>query len=252
MNWNKLKWIAILSMTMDHIALALPLPSISILGLPLYHLLRLFGRAAFPIFAFGISQGCIFTHNLKRYLSRLLLFAFISEIPFQLALRYGRLAFGFNNVFFTLFAGACCCGIIKFFSNKKNSWVAVFPIIAIILFCEINHTDYGGFGVLFILAPYIFKNNKSHQIISLSIIVAVFYIFVSQFSGFSYPQFTWMTLTGNIRLVLQDLIGASLGIFLLILYNGQQGSSHGKWLFYLYYPSHLLVLYAISIILKLN
>ena len=237
-------------MTMDHVALALPIPPISIFGIQLYHLLRLFGRAAFPIFAFGISQGCIYTHNLRKYLIRLLVFAFISEVPFQLALRYGRVAFGFNNIFFTLFAGALCCCIIELFREKNYLWVSIFPICVIVLLCEIIHTDYGGFGVLFIIAPYIFQKTRKRQIAALSIVVAFFYIVVSQFSGFSYPL-AWMRSPGNLRLVFQDLIGASLGLICLILYNGSQGScakkNFNKWACYLYYPLHLLVIYGVSV-----
>ena len=42
------------------------------------------GRLAFPIFAFQISEGYIHTHDVKKYLLRLILFAFISQIPFLL------------------------------------------------------------------------------------------------------------------------------------------------------------------------
>ena len=91
-----------------------------------------------------------------------------------------------------------------------------------------------------------FSDSKKSQIVSLSVVVAFFYIFVSHFSGFQYPQFSWMYSAGNLRLVVQDLIGASLGIVLLIAYNGQKGLSKTKWLFYGYYPLHLLLIYAIS------
>lgn len=252
MTWNQIKWIAIITMTIDHAALALPLPSITILGFPLYHVMRILGRAAFPIFAYGICQGCLYTHNYKKYLLRLLIFAFISEVPFQLALRQGTLRFHITNVFFTLFAGAVCCVIIKISRIKRLCWVSIFPILAIVLFCEMNHTDYGGIGVLFILVPYIFNKNKKTQIISLSIIVAFFYIFVSMFSGFTYPQFAWMTSGSNLKLVVQDLIGASLGVFLLLLYNGQKGTCKSKWFFYIYYPLHLIVIYFLNLFFAIN
>ena len=77
MTWNVLKWVAIAAMLIDHTAAVLggwlpPLCS---------GLMRDVGRIAFPIFAYGIAQGCVYTHSARRYLGRLLLFALISEVP---------------------------------------------------------------------------------------------------------------------------------------------------------------------------
>lgn len=59
------------------------------------------GRLAFPIFAFQIAEGYARTHNFKRYLGRMFLFALISELPFNL-MTGGGLLFPFHqNVMFT-------------------------------------------------------------------------------------------------------------------------------------------------------
>ena len=186
MTWNVLKWVAIAAMLIDHTAAVLggwlpPLCS---------GLMRDVGRIAFPIFAYGIAQGCVYTHSARRYLGRLLLFAVLSELPYQLALEQPLPPrFATTNVFFTLFAGAACCQIVKFCKSKGRrwAWAAVVPVGAIVLLCEMQHTDYGGFGVLCILLPYLFWESKPARITALALVVAFYYIVVNNFSGFSSP-----------------------------------------------------------------
>ena len=158
MTWNVLKWVAIAAMFIDHTAAVMG----GLFPFSWYDPMRDVGRMAFPIFAYGIAQGCVYTHSARRYLGRLLLFAVLSEIPYRLALRAGSLAFGLFNVFFTLLAGAACCQIVKFCRSKGRrwAWAAVAPVAAIVLLCEILGTDYGGFGVLCILLPYLFWESK--------------------------------------------------------------------------------------------
>lgn len=243
MTWNVLKWVAIAAMLIDHTAAVLggwlpPLCS---------GLMRDVGRIAFPIFAYGIAQGCVYTHSARRYLGRLLLFAVLSEIPYRLALRAGSLAFGLFNVFFTLLAGAACCQLVKFCRSKGRrwAWAAVAPVAAIVLLCEILGTDYGGFGVLCILLPYLFWESKPARIIALGSVVAFLYVVVSHFQGFSYPLW-WMENPSALGSMLQQTLFALAGVGLLALYNGQPGSKKGKWAFYIFYPAHLLALFALD------
>ena len=240
MTWNVLKWVAIAAMLIDHTAAVLggwlpPLCS---------GLMRDVGRIAFPIFAYGIAQGCVYTHSARRYLGRLLLFAFLSEIPYRLALEAGSRSFGLHNVFFTLLAGAACCQIVKFCKSKGRrwAWAAVAPVAAIVLLCEILGTDYGGFGVLCVLLPYLFWESKPARIIALGSVVAFLYVVVSHFQGFSYPLW-WMENPSALGGMLRQTLFALAGVGLIALYNGQPGSKKGKWVFYVFYPAHLLALW---------
>ena len=155
----------------------------------------------------------MYTHSARRYLGRLLLFAVLSEIPYRLALRAGSLAFGLFNVFFTLLAGAACCQLVKFCRSKGRrwAWAAVAPVAAIVLLCEILGTDYGGFGVLCILLPYLFWESKPARIIALGSVVAFLYIVVNNFSGFSSPLW-WVGNPAQFWYMAQQTVFALAGV----------------------------------------
>ena len=63
------------------------------------------GRLAFPIFAFMAVEGYFHTHSFKKYAQRMLIFALLSEIPFDLM--YGGTWFYpvHQNVIWTLLIG---------------------------------------------------------------------------------------------------------------------------------------------------
>ena len=248
MTWNVLKWIALVSMLIDHTAAVFGLNIPVGPGWDLHVLMRSAGRMAFPIFAYGIAQGCVYTHSPRRYLGRLLLFALLSEVPYQLALGHSMpLRFATSNVFFTLFAGAACCQVVKVCRSKGRrwAWAAVVPVAAIVLLCEMQHTDYGGFGVLCILLPYLFWESKPARLISLGSAVAFLYVVVNHFHGFSMPLY-WIYAPENIGSMARETLFALAGVGLLALYNGQPGSKKGKWVFYVFYPAHLLALFALD------
>lgn len=244
MTWNVLKWVAIAAMLIDHTAAVLG----GLFPFSWYDPMRAVGRIAFPIFAYGIAQGCVYTQSARRYLGRLLLFALISEVPYQLALGQPLPPrFATTNVFFTLFAGAACCQIVKFCKSKGRrwAWAAVVPVGAIVLLCEMQHTDYGGFGVLCILLPYLFWESKPARIIALGSVVALIYIVVSHFQGFGMPLY-WIYAPENVGSMVRETLFALAGVGLIALYNGQPGSKKGKWFFYVFYPAHLLSLFALD------
>ena len=110
-----LKMIAITTMLIDHVGAVL---------LPQYPILRIIGRIAFPIFCFLLVEGFMHTHDVIRYMTRIGLFALISEIPFDL-LFYGRILDGTHqNVFFTLFIGL----VMLYYLTKRYPAVLNFLI----------------------------------------------------------------------------------------------------------------------------
>ncbi len=244
MTWNKLKWIAAAAMLIDHIAAVLVIPLqpflFEVFGVDYVvtyygnYVMRCVGRLAFPIFAYGITQGCAYTRDPKKYLLRLGVFALISEIPFNLAIER-ELTFGMHNVLFTLFLGAVCCFLWEYFASRGRAWIAVVLSVGIIALAQFADTDYAGIGVACIFLPYVFFEKKSWRLLCVAACVAVEYVLIYNWpllaagQGFS-PASAFF------------LLGGLCGVGLLALYNGKPGSKKAKYFFYGFYPAHLLLL----------
>lgn len=224
-----LKIIAIISMFFDHFGYAF---------LGQFSFFNLIGRLAFPIFTFQISEGYTHTRNLKKYFLRLVFFALVSQLPFSLFLhKYINNSFQLN-VFFTLFIGLFAIFtydyIIKLFNNSKSKFHfdKLIGFIIVMLFASIAqllHTDYGFWGIIVIFAFYLFKNNKIASTISFTILCILKYSFNIIMYGFNYIYILLCVFT-------------ILPILFIRLYNGRQGKKI-KYLLYVFYPLHLLLLY---------
>ncbi len=255
-------------------------------------LLRAIGRIAFPIFCFLLVEGFLHTRNVKKYLIRLLIFAFVSDVPFDLAF-FAEIGLKHQNVFFTLFLGVSALACIDYIRNKDydsfngfyrflgkigvviagvlggvasvscmveiigymissiigineyiptaivgtiggviayiavtNKWeeekktklsVALFITLFFFTWAELLNTDYGGWGVLAVIAIYAFRNVNSNG-------------------------FKW----GVIALTVKNLFEgvAFLDLIPVKYYNGQRGRQM-KYFFYAFYPVHLFLLFLI-------
>lgn len=238
---STLKLIALAAMLIDHIGAVILEPLIirgsgASIGLTsitaLYtidQIMRLvIGRSAFPIFCFLLVEGFQRTSGVYRYAGRLLLFAIVSEIPFDLAIADTWMSTNWQNVFFTLFLGlVVMIGVEKVKALGWNRWISGIAAIGILfagmLAADLLNTDYGGYGVLCMAVLYFFRGDRRKQIIAGSI----------AFVGGDYLYH------GS----LSELL-APLGFVPVALYNGERGLKL-KYVFYLFYPLHLLVLYGI-------
>lgn len=241
-----LKLIAMFTMLLDHTAKVALKDGIlaPVLGMELDFLLRTFmmvaGRISFPIFAWFTAEGCKKSSHPKRYLLRLLLFAVLAEIPFQLCF-CNELGLGCKNVIFTLLLAATgiysAKALIKYHVPEQLSQVLTGT--AAIALGWLLHTDYNAWGVGLVLVLYYMPTEKG-RLLFLSAWITVFQLI---WHGWNGQTFGWLSPAGSIELL--NWLGAMLAVGFLAAYNGEKGQG-SKWLFYWFYPIHLLLLYIVS------
>ena len=172
MSGNVLKFIAIITMLIDHIGAVViengmlqvqnPDALAAILATPQGQaiwkadfVLRCIGRLAFPIFCFLLVEGFQYTRNVKKYAMRLGVFALVSEIPFNLAISGQACSLDSQNVYVTLLLGLIALiGVQKF---QREFWKQALVILGCSGLAAILRTDYGAFGVIFIVTLYLLR-----------------------------------------------------------------------------------------------
>ncbi len=229
MNSFTLKIIALISMLCDHIYYA------CFFSIP-YFFLNCIGRIAFPIFAFQLSQGYIHTKSKKNYILRLLLFAIISQLPFYLFQNSCNFDFGLN-IGFTLLLGFLSILAYDKISNSNilfpkghivNKILSLFVIFGIACLANILKVDYGMFGVLLISCFYIFRNSKIYTLCSVILLTLLHYA-------------KYMLILNQFVYMLILAICTCLSLIFIFMYNKKEGPKC-KYLFYAFYPLHLLML----------
>lgn len=224
--------IAMSFMLMDHLWATL---------LPAQEWLTCVGRLAFPIFAFMIVEGYFHTGNFKKYALRLLLFAVLSEVPFDLM--YGGTWFYpvHQNVIWTLLAGLLGIRLMEYIKEKHKIWVyALLSAVVVILGAALGTVcmlDYYGAGVLTVFTFYFFRERKWWCL--LGQIAVLYWVNVSLLGG----QLSPVQLFGmEFELCQQGL--ALLALIPIWIYNGRQGyhSKPFQYICYAFYPVHMLIL----------
>ncbi|WFA08696.1 TraX family protein [Tissierella sp. Yu-01] len=230
-----LKVIACISMLVDHIGAVVFLMGVGYQNLMnlgpysiLYYYSRMIGRIAFPIFSFLVVEGFIHTRNIKKYCLRMLTFALISQIPYNLA--FGNRifyterflpAFIFGNVMWTFLLGILMMRVMKLIDDKELNKVVKYLgyVVALLVFGGIAYLvrcDRNCWGIFVIWGFYIFRGSRALQMLS------------------------------SIATFRDQAITAHLALIPIAFYNGKRGKDI-KYFFYVFYPLHLIVLYFVRI-----
>lgn len=224
---STLKIIALFTMLADHIGAifvfnnTLTIKNLPIIVASIGILLRVVGRIAFTLYSFLLVEGYLHTHNKIKYFIRLLVLAIIAECPFDLFFNNQYIDMSHQNTVFTLVIGFIAITLIEKFSTLKNNkyllQISCVGFLAVL--AELLSFDYGFFGVIFICCLYFFKDNNRLRFTISSIPLL--------FCG------------------LGQIIGA-FGFIFISKYNNSKGSN-SKYLFYVFYPLHLIILYIIKV-----
>lgn len=202
------------------------------------------GRLAFPIYAFLIVEGYFHTKSLKRYMTRLLVFALISEIPFNLAIGGSLISPLYQNVLFTFLIALSLIWINEQARKKGKIWLSVLTGIGTtllgMLLGLVTFVDYHHAGILTVLVFYFFRGRKWYHYLLQFVCLA--YINLEMLGGLSYV----IELFGREVWIPQQGF-ALLALIPIFLYRGKQGI-HSRLLQYsryAFYPGHLLLLWGI-------
>ena len=214
---TSLKLIAMISMVFDHVG---------DMFFPGALWMRMIGRLAMPLFSFCIAEGYAHTKNKQRYLMRMGVFALVSEIPFDLAFE-GRVGLGHQNIMLSFFLAILALMLFDRIRGEGKEHAVGKTLLGILCVCAVAvlalvlRADYTLFAVLAVFLFYVLRNR--HPLLRCG--VGVGFLALTRTVGYYRA-------TG-------------LSLIPLLLYNGKRGRGL-KWLFYAFYPGHLLLLYLLK------
>ena len=153
-----------------------------------------------------------YPHDRRKYGRNLLLFALISEIPWNFMFANTWHYADKQNVFFTLFLGYLAFCALEYF--WETPWMQLFSLLALLGISILLHADYGWRGFIFLVLMYLLRNEKVSQAIV----------------GSCWLSYEWK---------------ACFAFISINMYNGKRGFIRGKaakYFFYLFYPVHITIL----------
>lgn len=240
LNINTLKIIGLISMLFDHIGVFL---------FPNIFLFRLIGRIAYPIFAFALVEGCFYTKNRLKHFLVIFIMAILIQVAYLIAMKDYSLSifmiFSFSIILIYLFDFIYDKTIEIYNEENENKnksilmWIlAVFLFILLIgsvvmldIMTPYVAPSYGYHGVLIPVIIYIIMRLNNHKLYVSYVALAILLIFLALMRHEYYNFYTLLVIP------------------FLLLYNGSRGKYNLKYLFYVFYPVHILIIYGISLLI---
>ncbi|MCL2839858.1 MAG: conjugal transfer protein TraX [Defluviitaleaceae bacterium] len=254
LNAYQLKWIAIIGMVLSHMVAAWWEIIPNWLAFPMWAA----GGLTFPIMAFFAVEGYRHTSNLKRYILRLFIVGLIAA-PFHI-LALGMTLGGGNpslypwvNIMFSIILGLLTLVLYDKIKSRVAFWLIY--VIIIVPFSFIFFEWYF-IGITMILLHYIIKNETVRRVVSglfaavMFMILAISMSFMQTIEGYTRISGALLTYPEFIPVMFVFPIGIIVSALLVKNYNGERGKKM-KWLFYIVYPLHFIVLIGVALALGL-
>ena len=220
---NQLKILAIICMTLDHIGVTF---------FPSCALLRMIGRLAFPIFSYGIAEGCRFTRNKLRYFGGVFLCGLVCVVAF--------LPFGgfYGNALITMSMSILLVYALQKWENTRKfiHLALVFALAAAFyILCRTVYIDYGFAGVLLPLYAEVGRLLSKRLNLPEK---------PCERAGFAVGLLALSAAMGGLQ------IWCLLSLVPICLLGRERGKWKMKHFFYVYYPAHLAIIGALQMALE--
>jgi len=253
-----LKWIAVIGMIANHVAIGLA----SVLPLVPMLILYAMGGLTYVIMAYFVVEGYKYTSNLKKYIGRLFLFGLIAQAfhPTVLGVTDIMGTGFFLNIMFTIILSLFVLLMYDKIKIRFLFWLLFIVACVVAMFMDLFFI-----GILVPLLYYVIKKESRRRtlpgVISgivfgafglFSAIIPFMYLTTGQFAEEMYATIGMTGMTAELMLATPVFaIGCFLGAILIRNYNGDRGKP-AKWLFYVAYPLHLAIIALIMVVLGVS
>ena len=217
---NVLKILAAIFMAIDHMGVIL---------FPRVEILRIIGRLALPIYAFMIAEGCKYTRNKKKHFGMIFGLGAVCQIVYYLF--DGSLYF---SILITFSLSILMIYAMQYWKQKKtvlSGLVFVTSVIATYLLNQWFTIDYGFWGCMLPVFAALPHGTDRDRLSVNTTMLGIGLIFL----GLSTDAIQCLAL---------------LALPLLYAYNGKRGKLNLKYFFYIFYPTHLVALEGIAILMQ--
>jgi len=233
-----LKLIAITAMLIDHLGARV---------FPEYQIMRIIGRIAFPVFAYCIAVGCVYTRNIGKYALRMGLMAVLVQPLYATAMGHTpMMAFDWARNFYRLdlivehyyltkpsILFSLFLGILLIWTIRDKRYILTALMLAVVWYVQ-GKLDYGLKGILLMLLFYAFRGRPLTSLVW----VASFMIW------WGVPSIQSRFPTSIPSSVSTQLFAVLALPLIYIPFN--TGIKVNKYLFYAFYPAHLALIYLLT------